>query len=98
MAGLNANIKLSDDLNNKAQEAAFMMAYQNTLSHYPNEDWNYFTEIGAAAAKNSNLSLGLNFPYYGPAGIDGQIEDAGDNNKNLGHRRWILYSKAPLIM
>ena len=98
MAGLNANIGLSVDLNNKAQEAAFMMAYQNELSHYPTSDWKYYSEEGAIAAKNSNLSLGFNLPYYGPAAIDGQIEDDGDNNQNLGHRRWILYSRAPLLM
>ena len=98
MAGLNANIKLSDDLNNMAQEAAFMMAYQNTLSHYPDIDWSYYSESGARAARNSNLSLGINLAYYGPAAVDGQIEDAGENNKSLGHRRWILYSKAPLVM
>ena len=98
MAGLNANIKLSEDLNNMAQEAAFMMAHQNTLSHYPDSDWSYYSESGVTAARNSNLSLGTNMAYYGPAAVDGQIEDAGENNKNLGHRRWILYSKAPLLM
>ena len=89
MTGLNANIELSDDLNIMAQEAALMMSYENTLSHYPDKSWRYYSESGATAARNSNLSLGTNVAYYGPAAVDGQIEDAGDNNKNLGHRRWI---------
>ena len=92
MAGLNANIELSDDLNMMAQEAALMMSYENTLSHYPDKSWRYYSESGATAARNSNLSLGTNIAYYGPAAVDGQIEDAGENNKNLGHRRWIPVS------
>ena len=98
MAGLNANIKLSDDLNIMAQEAALMMSYENKLSHYPDKSWKYYSDAGVTAARNSNLSLGLNFPNYGPTAVDEQIKDAGDNNTNLGHRRWILYSKAPLLM
>ena len=35
MAGLSADISLSDKLNAKSQQAAFMMAYNNTLDHYP---------------------------------------------------------------
>ncbi len=98
MAGLSADITLSEELNAKCQQAAFMMAYNNTLDHYPTTDWDHYSESGAEAARNSNLSLGFNTPYYGPTGVDGQIEDDGPNNYSVGHRRWILYSQAPKKM
>ncbi|MEO2185397.1 MAG: CAP domain-containing protein [bacterium] len=98
MAGLSADIILSEKLNTKCQQAAFMMAYNNKLDHYPSTDWDHYSENGAEAARHSNLSLGFNTPYYGPTAIDGQIEDSGSNNYSVGHRRWILYSRAPKKM
>ena len=95
MAGLSPDIVLSEELNAKCQQAAFMMAYNNTLDHYPTADWDHYSQSGAEAARNSNLSLGLNTPYYGPTAVDGQIEDSGPSNYSVGHRRWILYSRAP---
>ncbi|MDG1854210.1 MAG: CAP domain-containing protein [Verrucomicrobiales bacterium] len=98
MSGLSSDIVLSEELNAKCQQAAFMMAYNNELDHYPTVDWDHYSESGAEAARNSNLSLGLNTPYYGPTAVDGQIEDSGPNNYSVGHRRWILYSHAPKEM
>ena len=98
MGGLSSDIVLSEELNAKCQQAAFMMAYNNTLDHYPTADWDHYSQSGAEAARNSNLSLGLNTPYYGPTAVDGQIEDSGPSNYSVGHRRWILYSRAPKKM
>ena len=98
MAGLSADISLSDELNAKSQQAAFMMAYNNTLDHYPSTDWDHYSESGAEAARHSNLSLGFNTPYFGPSAVDGQMEDRGLDNYSVGHRRWILYSRAPKEM
>ncbi len=85
-----------------AQAAAYNNAFSGVffenfeLTHNPtsattecfsNEAWN-----GAA---NSNLIIG----YYGPRAMDvymadDNLSDDQSNNANVGHRRWILYSRA----
>ncbi len=95
MAGLPAEITLSPTLNAKSQQAALMMAYNGALNHYPPTSWACYTADGAEAAANSNLSLGFNTPFYGPQAVTGQIEDDGNGNESVGHRRWILNTRAP---
>ncbi len=85
-----------------AQSAAHMNAFSNvffggfTISHNPKADG---TACWSAAAWNgcqfSNLTLG----FFGPKAVDGYMAD--DNvsddlfdNSSVGHRRWILYSRA----
>lgn len=94
MAGLNGNITFNASKNADCQEAALMMAANSALSHNPPSSWTCYTAAGDAAAGASNLSLGFNFPNYGPGCIDGQMEDDGGNNLAVGHRRWLLYSRA----
>ncbi len=95
MAGLNADIALSGALNGACQEAALMMAYNNTLRHDPPASWPCYTAAGANAALASNLSSGFITPHYGPGAIVGQIADDGTGNEAAPHRRWILFSGAP---
>lgn len=93
MAGLNANVGFDADKSAKAQEAALIMSRQGGLSHFPNQDFPgnpCLSEDGHAAAGASNLSLG----NYGPNAINGQMTDDGSSNGAVGHRRWILYSRA----
>lgn len=87
MAGVPANVSLSDLYNLKDQQAALMMSANGQLSHAPPPTWIYYTSAGAEAAANSNLSLGNN----GARAIAGQMQDAGGNNAVVGHRRWLLY-------
>ncbi len=87
MAGIPADIKLTAELNHKAQQAALMMAANNQINHYPDKTWSCYTDDGVEAARSSNLSLGS----IGSQAVFGQMEDAGDNNKPVGHRRWLLY-------
>lgn len=87
MAGAPANVKLDDEYNRKAQQAAQMMSRNQNLSHSPPPDWDCYTEEGAEAAGSSNLYLGR----YGPDAITGYIQDPGSGNYFVGHRRWILY-------
>ena len=85
-----------------AQASAYMNAFSdvfydsNTLSHTPaaassvcwsNKAWN--------GSYHSNLTVG----FFGPRAIDVYMADDGQgddqaNNVNVGHRRWILYSRA----
>jgi uncharacterized protein YkwD len=77
-------------LNGKSQAAALMMSANNALSHTPPSSWRCYSEEGATAAGNSNLALygGYDATYHG---ITMQMEDGGDGNWFVGHRRWILY-------
>ena len=87
MAGLPAAVRLSHEHSEYAQQAALMMSVAGRLSQYPTTDWKFYTQAGAAAAAASNLVLGWN----GPQAIDSYINDYGDNNGPVGHRRWIFH-------
>ena len=87
MAGVPAAIIFNEEYNHKAQQAALMMSANNTLNHNPPSSWLCYTEEGAQAAENSNLSLGS----MGPQSITELTADGGNNNAAVGHRRWILF-------
>ena len=87
--GLNDNITLDEEKNRKCQQAALMMMANSDLDHSPPKDWKCYSEEGAQAAGKSNLGHGYRSAR---AAIDGYMKDAGI--KNLGHRRWIIYSRA----
>ena len=94
MAGLPANIVLNTSLTDlgltpstEDQSAALMMSAQNALSHAPPTNWACYTALGAQAAGKSNIALGA-------AGADAvalYMEDPGQTNSFVGHRRWLLY-------
>ena len=86
MAGVNPKIVLNEESNRLAQEAALVMAAANDLSHTPDSDWPCYSQAAYDGASESNLYLGL----FGVPTVDGYIEDSGDNNYEVGHRRWIL--------
>lgn len=98
-AGLPADIYFTAEKNLKAQKAAVIMAHLGDITHalavdYPDapcvlEDLTSGGD-GVEAAAKSNLSLGT----FGPRSIDRQMTDDGVNNAIVGHRRWILYSRA----
>lgn len=87
MAGLPAATVFSPENSVGAQQAAFMMSVNAQLSHFPPATWKYYSAAGAQAAGQSNLALGVT----GPQAIDGYINDPGDNNGPVGHRRWIFH-------
>jgi len=87
MAGLPGDVQLDGGLSGKCQDAALMMKAQREISHTPTPDWACYTLDAGEAAGSSNLALGL----AGPHAIRAYVEDFGDNNQAVGHRRWILY-------
>lgn len=93
MAGVPADISFQAEYTAKAQQAALMMSANGKLSHSPSADWQCYSTEGATAAGSSNLYLGV----FGPAAIDGYIEDPGDSNDVVGHRRWILYPQTQFM-
>jgi uncharacterized protein YkwD len=98
LVGLPGNITFDPALNTKCQEAALMMRANNQLSHFPPTSWLCYTADGALAASKSNISGGgQSQSYHSAATISGQINDAGTGNTAVGHRRWILYTKASIF-
>jgi hypothetical protein len=89
MAGVQP-IAFDAGLNGKSQAAALMMSANEDLSHAPPSSWRCYSEDGATAAGSSNLALynGTDPKFHG---ITMQMEDGGDGNWFVGHRRWILY-------
>lgn len=87
MAGVPADVVLSDEYNRQAQAAALMMLANWQLNHSPPADWRCYSAEGATGASNSNLALGAE----GPRAIDLYMSDPGNGNYAAGHRRWILY-------
>ncbi|MBV7537413.1 DUF4214 domain-containing protein [Duganella sp. sic0402] len=86
MAGLSSNTVLVDEYNAKDQQAAMIMSTNGQLSHYPPATWKNYTADGYDGASHSNLAL-----YAGVQAVDSYINDFGDSNFPVGHRRWLLY-------
>ena len=93
LCGLPADITFDATQCAKDQAAALMFSANSNLSHTPPTTWAWYTADGAAAAGNSNIALG----NYGPDAIDAYLRDDGSNNTIVGHRRWILYSRARVM-
>lgn len=89
-AGIFDSCTLDAEASKKCQKAAMMMSTSGALTHSPGKDMKCYTEEGKQAAGFSNLSLGHN----GISALFGQLGDAGNNNTEAGHRRWILNPKA----
>ena len=69
-----------------ARQAALIMRANNTLTHNPTPDMACYSLAGARGAAISNLSLGSS----GARAIRALIDDYGEGNKTVGHRRWLL--------
>lgn len=65
-----------------------MMLAEGRLSHEPDSNWAGYSSTGRGFA-GSNLGLG--HTVGGLGGIDGFMQDPGEQNTEVGHRRWILY-------
>jgi len=87
LAGLRDSCKINSELNQFSQQAALIMAANNELNHFPDKSWKCYTDIGYKGAGKSNLSLG----EHSSNAVTGQMEDEGEDNFGVGHRRWILY-------
>ena len=88
LAGVPAWVRLNLEFSRKSQQAAFMMSTNKALSHFPPDTWMNFTADGAEAAQKSNLCLSFNRPPD-PGCVVQYIQDSGQGNEFVGHRRWI---------
>lgn len=91
LAGLpNDKITMEADLSAKCQDNALMIRANNAIDHQPPTNWKCYTADGALAAGKGNISFGTS----DVKNIDAWMQDAGSNNMEVGHRRWILFSNA----
>lgn len=86
--GLNNEIDNNTSKSEKAQKAALMMHANGTLSHDPPDNWKCFSVDGKEGAGNSLLTSTKN-----AAAIDSYIQDQGNDNYPVGHRRWLLWPR-----
>ncbi len=84
LAGLSP-VTFSDEFNSKAEQAALVQALQGHLSHTPSPGDCNLT-VGAEASGQSNLSMGT----HGARNILAYLEDGGEHNAPVGHRKHIL--------
>lgn len=85
MAGLPA-VAYKPENHAAAQAGALISAAERRLSHTPATTAKCYTSLGYTGTSSSNLALG----GVGVRAIDMYIDDFGDNNTFVGHRRWIL--------
>ncbi|MDQ0213358.1 CAP domain-containing protein, partial [Arthrobacter bambusae] len=91
LAGLDS-ISFTDYQNTLAQQTALLMEANGQLSHYPDASWKCYTAQGAQGAATSNLHGGAGNYVIGSAStpVEGYMDDPGEGNWAVGHRRWIL--------
>lgn len=100
IAGLN-EVKADADYSSFAQTAAFISYLNGSFSHNPDRptvmiEQDDMYEIAKYGCANSNLAYRFDSDKKNYS-IDKMLvkgwmsDDSGDNLKNLGHRRWIIY-------
>ncbi len=90
LVGLSDNMTLDPSRNAATREAALMMLANNSLSHNPPASWLCYTALGATGAASSNIAIGS----FSSNAIKLYMDDPGSGNVPVGHRRWILNSRA----
>ena len=94
LAGLEP-VKENTKLSAKAQQTALIMRANETLSHYPASSWKCYSKHGGATAARSNIAISWGSSAgAGAHSISLYMDDYGDHNKEVGHRRWILNPEA----
>ncbi len=91
LAGVPAGIWFDNAVNHPPdQQAALMFSANQQLSHSPPSTWTCYTAAGASAAGHANICISYNFPTD-PGCVTRYVDDSGQNNDAVGHRRWVLY-------
>ncbi len=85
MAGL-PSVGYNSSHHAAAQAGTLISAAEGALTHTPAANARCYTSLGYTGTSSSNLALGIT----GIKAIDAYIDDQGDNNTFVGHRRWIL--------
>lgn len=101
MVGVADQIIFTPSKNLKCQKAALIMTANDALNHQPPSHWLCYSNDGYEAADKSNLWGGStlyspSIDYHNPITdyVDDYIEAFPELNISVGHRRWLLNSKA----
>jgi len=100
LCDLNDDVVFDSLKSSKCQESALMQMANNSLSHCsgtnntPCDTWVCNTSNAIQASQSANIAS-ANWDNYDV--IDLYMEDSGANNTHVGHRRWILFSKAQVF-
>lgn len=94
LVGLSDNVTENPDQHAGCQRASLIFKAQNQLDHHPGPGWACYAQDGAAAAATANIgwgtaTSGTNASHTANS-ISHFIEDAGANNKAVGHRAWFF--------
>lgn len=94
VAGLPADVALSEEYNNYAQHGAVLLADIDTLSHTPAKPSampEEFYELGYKGTKSSNIFWSSGRRNLAFSVIKGYMDDGDASNQSrVGHRRWVL--------
>ncbi len=96
LAQVSDDIQLNEIKNGKCQETALMLLANGALTHCsgpnnsPCDTFLCNTTNAIEGALSSNIANN-NWDYANP--IDMYIQDSGSSNVDVGHRRWILFSR-----
>ncbi len=86
-------VKINAKFNIDAQNAALLIKANNELTHNPTANMKCYNKSSANGCNKSCLGM-IHFKYFGDESfITHFINDYGDNNYFVGHRKWILYTK-----
>jgi hypothetical protein len=96
VAGVPAQVQFDSANLSGEQQLGVMLAVNRMLSHTPPMNWLCYTAAGAEAAGKSNITLSLKSgPDDGtlpsPGFVSGFMQDGGDSNIDVGHRRWLVH-------
>ena len=83
-------LAIDHDTVDEAQAAAIMMTAKNAVNHYPPKSWPCWSQVGYDAAGMSNLYQGVRSETNADK-IESYLDDWGNINYAVGHRRWFLY-------
>jgi len=92
MTGVWDGVYWNDEKSKNCQKCALMGSVNGTINHHPPSCWSCYSQEGASACGYSNLSLGS--MDYSLGHVSMYIDDFGDNNYSVGHRRWLLNPRA----
>ena len=85
-------VKMNAASNKKAQAAALLSKANEELTHNPTKTAKCYSKDADEGCQGSCLSF-TDFNSYQPGFLTGFMQDYGDENYFIGHRRWMLYSK-----
>lgn len=92
LAGLDP-VRFAAKYNSKAQEAALVYMANSDITHTIPKSWECYSSSAREAGEKSNIAFGLG----GASAITAYMQDYGDHNLLVGHRRWILYPQTTVM-